>query len=261
MRGFVVAGNWKMNTDVDSAGALVDEMVEGLAAQPLRAGVTVVLCPPFPSLSTVSERLNGTPLHLGAQNLHYENDGAYTGEVSASMLRAVGCGYVIVGHSERRQYFHEDDATVNRKARKALASSLIPIICVGETLAEREADITESIVRTQVHEAFAGITREQASVAVVAYEPVWAIGTGRTATPAQAQEVHAFIRGQLAEIYDAQLASEIIIQYGGSMKAENALELLSQPDVDGGLIGGASIISGQFLAIIAAANAVLEGRT
>ena len=249
-----------MNQDVDSAAVLVDEIVEGLEAQPLRAGVTVVLCPSFPSLFAASVGLNGTPLYLGAQNLHYENDGAFTGEVSASMLRAAGCDYVIVGHSERRQYFHEDDATVNRKVRKAVDSGLVPIICVGETLAQREAGITESIVGTQIHEAFEGVPREAASTVIVAYEPVWAIGTGRTATPAQAQQAHVFIRSQLEALYGTEIASGIIIQYGGSMKPENALELLLQPDIDGGLIGGASIISRQFLAIIAAANTALDNR-
>ena len=254
MRGIVVAGNWKMNRDVRAAAELLRDIASGLAAEAPHASVTAVVCPPFPSLALASELLIGSPLRLGAQNLHFESDGAYTGEVSASMLRAAGCDFVIVGHSERRQFFHEDDAIVNRKARKALEHGLTPIVCVGETLEQREADSTESVVRAQIHGAFEGFSREQAAAVMIAYEPVWAIGTGRTATPAQAQEVHAFIRALTSDLYDSDLAAAMIIQYGGSMKPDNAFELLSQADVDGGLIGGASIIAGQFLSILASAN-------
>ena len=251
MRGKIIAGNWKMNKDVIGGAMLVRELVDTLAAAP---GVQVVLCPPFPVLAAAAPLLESTGIFLGAQNMHFENDGAYTGEVSGTMLVAAGCTHVILGHSERRQYFGETDTTVNRRVRKALEVGLTPIVCVGETLDERDRGITESVVETQLLGAFSEISPEHAARCIVAYEPVWAIGTGRTATPGQAQDVHAFLRSVLSRVYGHETAAGIILQYGGSMKPDNAFELLSQPDVDGGLIGGASLTASSFSAIVDAAR-------
>lgn len=246
MRKPIVAGNWKMNKTVAEAQSLVAEIKAGM--QGLDA-VDVVLCPPSTALQAVGQAIAGSKLDLGAQNMHWEKSGAFTGEVSASMIRELGCHYVILGHSERRQYFKETDEMVNKKAKAALAAGLCPIVCVGELLEDREAGRTEAVIGAQVRGSLAGLSGQDLLKTVVAYEPVWAIGTGKTATPAQAQEVHAFIRGVLKELSDAHIAQSVRIQYGGSVKAANAAELFHQPDIDGGLIGGASLEAGSFLAI------------
>ena len=247
MRKPIVAGNWKMNNTVAEAMVLVEHIKAGMAGLD---GVDVVLCPPSTALQAVGQAIAGTKLDLGAQNMHYEKSGAFTGEIAPGMIRELGCHYVILGHSERRQYFKETDEWINRKAKAALAAGLHPIVCVGELLEEREAGRTEAVVGAQVRGSLAGLSGQDLLKTVVAYEPVWAIGTGKTATPAQAQEVHAFIRGVLKELSDAPIAQSVRIQYGGSVKASNAQELFHQPDIDGGLIGGASLEAGSFLAIV-----------
>jgi triosephosphate isomerase len=244
----ILAGNWKMFKTAEDSAALARDIAQALKVRP--TSQEVVVCPTYVALDRVAREIAGSAVELGAQDMHWEAQGAFTGKISGDMLKAVGVAYVILGHSEQRTYFHETDETVNRKTRKALAEGLKPIVCVGETLAEREAGITEKVVEKQVRAAYAGITAVQAQQSVLAYEPVWAIGTGRNATPAQAQEVHAFIRGLLASIYDKPTAQSIRIQYGGSMKPENARELLTQQDVDGGLIGGASLKVDSFVGII-----------
>ncbi len=247
MRTKIVAGNWKMNKTPGEGAALIagirKELGDGVCP------VEVVVCPPFTGLDAAAKALAGSKIALGAQNMHWEAPGAFTGEISTNMLLDLGVRYVILGHSERRSFFGETDAIVNRKTKAALAAGLIPIVCVGETLAEREANKTEKVVTTQVHESLAGLGENLRKI-VVAYEPVWAIGTGKTASPAQAQEVHALIRRVLATISDGQTATSIRIQYGGSMKPENAKELMSQPDIDGGLIGGAALKADAFVAIV-----------
>lgn len=253
MRPYVVAGNWKLNTDAQSAAQLAAGIRDGMQGRHRDDAVRVVLCPPYPMLGVVRDAVAGTVIGLGAQNMYTEDSGAYTGEVSAPMLRSVGCTHVILGHSERRQYFDESDALINRKAHKAFEHDLVPIVCVGETLEQREAGVTPSVIDIQVRHCLAGLSAEQVSRMLIAYEPVWAIGTGRTATPEQAQEVHAAIRALVAELYGGETADALVIQYGGSVKADNAAELFRQNDVDGGLIGGASLKPEQFLAIIAAA--------
>jgi triosephosphate isomerase len=250
IRKRIVAGNWKMNKRLAEAAELTKGILRDLDDQ---TEVDVVLCPPFTALRTVGETLANSPVQLGAQNMHWEPDGAYTGEISASMLRDLYCHYVILGHSERRQFFHETDADVGRKVKAALAANLTPIVCVGETRAEREAGSTEAVVGRQVRDGLAGLGAADLRRIVVAYEPVWAIGTGLTATPQQAQDVHAFIRETLAGMADEETAQTIRIQYGGSMKPANAKELLSQPDIDGGLIGGAALESRSFADIVRAA--------
>jgi len=236
-----------MNKTVDEAVALVQELKEKL---PEKTDVDVVVCPPFTDLTAVHQVIADSPIRLGGQNVFWEEKGAFTGEISAEMLKSAGCEYVILGHSERRQYFHETNETVNKKLKRAIASGLIPIVCVGETLDERKAGKTESVVEEQVRGCFADITKEELSEAIIAYEPVWAIGTGVVATPEQAQQVHRLIRELVAEMFGDEFASEMRIQYGGSMKPNNATELLSQPDIDGGLIGGASLDADSFLGII-----------
>jgi triosephosphate isomerase (TIM) len=215
--------------------------------------VDVVLCPPFTALESVGRALEGQGPKLGAQNMHPDKNGAFTGEISAEMLRTFYVSYVILGHSERRTLFGESDAFINKKTLAALASQLKPILCVGETLAEREAGSTLAVVQKQTEAGLAGVTAEQMASVVIAYEPVWAIGTGKVATTAQAQEVHAYIRGLLTKLYGAPLAQKVRILYGGSMKPANAPELLAQPDIDGGLIGGASLEAKSFLELIKAA--------
>ena len=243
----IVIGNWKMYKTVGEALDLVGALQ---AALPRLGHVDVGVAPPFTALAAVARKIAGSPLLLGAQNCHFEPAGAFTGEVAPPMLKDVGCSHVILGHSERRQYFGETDELVNKKARAAFASALIPVICVGELLAEREAGQTFRVVERQLRAAFAGIDAATARQAVVAYEPVWAIGTGRTATDAQAQEVHAFLRGIVGELYDGATAAALRIQYGGSVKGENAAGLMAQPDVDGALVGGASLKPEAFLAIL-----------
>jgi triosephosphate isomerase len=216
--------------------------------------VEVAVCPPSVYLHDVGAALRGSHIALGSQNMYHTEEGAYTGEVSGKMLKDLGCRYVILGHSERRQLMGETDAQVNQKVHAALKVGLVPIVCVGETLDQREAGQTTSVVRTQCEGSLAGLSSEQASGIVLAYEPVWAIGTGKTATPAQAEEVHADIRALLTKLFNAETAQKIRIQYGGSVKADNAKELLSQPNIDGALVGGASLKADSFLPIIAAAG-------
>ena len=252
MRQNLVAGNWKMNLTYSEGLALVEEITR-LAGDAAAAanGPEIVVCPPFPFLHSVGEKLpQGSKFHLGAQNCHQKESGAFTGEVSANMLASVGCEYVILGHSERRQYFGEDDALLGQKLKAALAAGLKPIFCVGESLDTREADETFDFIGKQLADGLFHLSNEEFAHVVVAYEPIWAIGTGRTATSAQAQEVHAFIREQIARAYDAEAALNTTIVYGGSANAQNARELFSQPDVDGGLIGGASLKAADFTTII-----------
>lgn len=249
MRRKIVAGNWKMNKTPSEAKVLAAEIKSALGNE--QCPVEVVVCPPFVDIPAVNEILAGSQIGVGAQNMHFEAKGAFTGECSAAMLQDLGLGYVIIGHSERRAYFAETDETVNAKVKAALAAGLTPIVCVGESLEERESDKTAAVITAQIKTGLAGIGDDLAKV-VVAYEPIWAIGTGKTATPAQAQEVHALIRRTIAEISSGAIANEVRIQYGGSMKPENAAELMAEPDIDGGLIGGAALKADSFLAIVKA---------
>jgi len=250
VRPVVIAGNWKMNKDLDGSRSLI-EGIKSKVNFPL-GNTKIVICPPFTSLALAHQLLSGTPIALGAQNMYEQDDGAFTGEISGVMLKSVGCTYVIVGHSERRQYFRETDAFINRKARKALAVGLTPIICVGETLDERERGVTEQIVSTQVKGVLANFSGPDMARSIIAYEPVWAIGTGKTATPAQAQEVHRLIRTIVRDAFGPDAAAALVIQYGGSVKPDNAGELLSQADIDGALVGGACLNAESFLAIVRA---------
>lgn len=245
-----VAGNWKMYTNAAVARQLAADVVKGVGSE---TKVTVAVCPPFPYLATVAEVLKGTPVALGAQNLYPEKEGAFTGEVSPAMLLDVGCKYVILGHSERRHKMGESDTFINQKVRAALAAGLEVILCVGETLEEREANQTEAILDLQTTQGLAGLTEAEMPKLVIAYEPVWAIGTGRNATPEQAQSAHAFIRHRVGQIFSEKTAAALPIQYGGSVKPDNAAVLMSQPDVDGALVGGASLKAEQFLPIVRAA--------
>jgi len=240
----LVAGNWKMHGSLADNATLLAGVVSGV--QDLDCEVAV--CVPFPYLSQVQQALSGTPIRLGAQNLSEHAKGAYTGEVSAAMLKDFACAYVIVGHSERRSLYGETDAQVAAKFVAAQGAGITPILCLGESLQERESGVTEAVVARQLDAVLAVAGIAAFAKAVIAYEPVWAIGTGLTATPEQAQAVHAFIRGRLAQ-HDSAMAANVVIQYGGSMKPSNATELLSQPDIDGGLIGGAALVAEDFLAI------------
>ena len=252
MRRPFIAGNWKMNTRSDSGASLVGDLV---AAVGDCADCDVAVCPPSVYLASVASVTKGTAVGLGGQNLYAAGDGAYTGEVNADMLIDVGCKYVILGHSERRALMGEDDAAVSQKLHASLDGGLVPIVCVGETLEERESDKTTEVVSGQIRGSLKGLTAEQAAGIVVAYEPVWAIGTGKTASPEQAEEVHAMLRGLLAELFGQEVADQIRLQYGGSVKPGNAAELLSQPNIDGALVGGASLKADDFAAIIQAASA------
>ncbi len=242
-----VCGNWKMHKTVSEALALVRELRDGLGDA--AGAVQVAVAPPFTALHPVAQALRGGPVELAAQNVHWEVQGAFTGEVSAPMLADAGCRHCIVGHSERRQLFGETDETVRKKAGAVLMAGMLPIVCVGETLQEREANRTWEVVSRQVRGAFAGLVAEAIGRCTIAYEPVWAIGTGKVATTAQAQEVHAAIRRILREL-GGSAADAVRIQYGGSVKADNAAELMSQPDVDGALVGGASLKAKDFIAIV-----------
>jgi triosephosphate isomerase len=244
----IVVGNWKMNKLLADAVTLAQDIKTQLASC---REVDVVLCPPFTALKVVGEVISDTLIKLGAQNMHWAPEGAYTGEISANMLRDIYCHYVILGHSERRSFFGETDEIVNRKAKSALAANLTPIVCVGETLEQREAGQMTTVIKSQVQKSLAELGKDLERV-IVAYEPVWAIGTGRTASPAQAQEVHALIRDVLAGLGGPDVAASIRIQYGGSVKASNARELFGQPDIDGGLIGGAALDAHSFMEIIKA---------
>lgn len=250
MRKNIVVGNWKMNNTIAESIELAASIAEKAGAA--KPGCEVGIAPAFPALHEVGKVIGSSGVKLAAQNCHYENDGAFTGEVSTRMLTAAGCSYVILGHSERRQLFGETNEVVNRKVKKALAEGLRVILCVGETLEEREAGVTDKVVTAQVTEGLAGVS--EISNLVIAYEPVWAIGTGKTATKEQAQEVHASIRATIEKLYDAQAAQALHIQYGGSVKPGNAAELFGMPDIDGGLIGGASLKVDDFMAIIEAAG-------
>lgn len=250
LRPAVIAGNWKMNKTPSETVALINEM-KPLVAD---AACDVVLCVPFVDLAPAVQAAAGSNIKIGAQNVHFEKSGAFTGEISADMLKEVGAEYVIVGHSERRTYFGETDVTVNKRTLAALNAGLKVIVCVGEYLEQREQGITRELVSMQTKIALGGVTPEQLKQVIIAYEPVWAIGTGKTATAQQANEVNAAIRGAVAELYGQAAADGLTIQYGGSMNAGNAEELLAQPDVDGGLIGGASLKAKDFSVIVQAAS-------
>ena len=247
MRRSMIAGNWKMNTSIAEAV----ELATAIAANKVnKNNAEVVICPPFTHLSEVCKSIAGSDIKVGAQNMYTELKGAYTGEISASMIKDTGCKYVIIGHSERRQYFKESSEFLNKKINVALDNDLIPIFCIGEILEEREADKTLDVIKQQLSEGLKGMSPEQIAKVVIAYEPVWAIGTGKTATPEQAQEVHVYIRKLIGDLATQEVADNIIILYGGSMKPENVTDLMSQPDIDGGLIGGASLKADSFIQII-----------
>lgn len=250
MRKKVIAGNWKMHNNLDETKLLINGIKEGL--KNLDVKCDVIVCPTFTNLAIAAKELEGSSIKLGAQNMFYEDKGAYTGEISADMLLSVCVEYVILGHSERRTIFGETDEIINKKIVKALEKGLKPIFCIGETLEEREKNITFDVVKRQVVNGLKNVTAEQMKNVIIAYEPVWAIGTGKTATKEQAQEVHGYIRSILKELYNEQVANEVIIQYGGSVKPENAGELLSQPDIDGALVGGACLKADSFIDIIKA---------
>ena len=249
-RKTVIAGNWKMNKTVTETAALVEQIRSAADT----SACEVVVCPPFTNLQAACEAASGSDIKVGAQNVHFAASGAYTGEISADMLLALGVTHVIIGHSERRQYFGETNETVNLRLTAALNAGLTAILCVGETEQQREQGITDEIIRAQLKVALGGIDSKQMERLIVAYEPVWAIGTGKTATAAQAEEVCAMIRATVRELYGEAVAECLTIQYGGSMKPGNAAELLSQPDIDGGLIGGAALKAEDFCAIIAASR-------
>ncbi len=252
MRRTVIAGNWKMNMTPSETRAFITElapMVKGKDA------CDIVLCVPFVDIATAIEAAKGTNIKIGAENVHFKASGAYTGEISAAMLKEIGTEYVIIGHSERRQYFAETDETVNLRTKAALAAGLKVILCLGELLEARQAGITEEIVSMQTKLDFAGIPEEDLKNIIIAYEPVWAIGTGLTASPEQADEACGIIRNVIKALYSEKAADEITIQYGGSMNEKNAKELLAKENVDGGLIGGASLVTEKFTAIVDAANA------
>jgi len=250
MRKKIIAGNWKMNKSVEETVELASAIKGDLGDC---TEVDVVICPPFTALKAASDVISDSQIMLGAQNMSSEDEGAYTGEISHGMLKELFVRYVILGHSERRQYYKENDYWINRKVLKALEKNLRPILCVGETLEQREAGETEKVVEVQVREGLKGVEANACSEVVVAYEPVWAIGTGKTASAQQAQDVHAFIRGIVRDAFGPEAAGALRIQYGGSMKPANAAELLAQPDIDGGLIGGAALVADSFVEIVEAA--------
>ncbi len=254
MRPLFIAGNWKMNPSTsEAASALAEAVKTGVGAL---AEVRVAVCPPSVFLSQVDAVLAGSPIGLGAQNMHWKADGAYTGELSGAMLQDAGCTHVILGHSERRHGLNETDAQINAKLHAALGVGLIPIVCIGETLQERQADQTNDVVAGQLTGSLAGLAPEQMAGVVLAYEPVWAIGTGLTATPAQAQAVHEYIRDWLTKLFGEATAKRVVVQYGGSVKPDNAGDLLGAPDIDGALVGGASLKASDFLGIVQAARDV-----
>jgi triosephosphate isomerase len=246
MRKTLIAGNWKMNNNVKDSLELVSSLIN---AQ-LPDEVDVLICPPFTALYPINEILTYSEIKLGAQNMHFEVSGAYTGEVSPLMLKDVGVSYVIIGHSERRQFFNESDELVNEKIKSALIHDIKPILCVGESLIQRESNIEKETVKNQLINALRGIKSEDAKEIVIAYEPIWAIGTGKTATSEQANEMAAFIRNTVEEIYDINVSENLLVLYGGSVKGDNAAEIMSQSDIDGALVGGASLKAVDFLKII-----------
>lgn len=249
MRKRVIAGNWKMNKTLTEATQFVDEVVKSIPAD---EKVEAIVCAPFPHLATLVEKTKGTNLKISAQNTHFEENGAFTGEVSPVMLKDLGVSHVVIGHSERREYFAETDETVNKKTHAAFNHGLTPIVCVGETLEQREANETMSLVETQVKKALEGLTNEQVAQTIIAYEPVWAIGTGKTASNEDANEVCAHIRNVVKSLTDEATAEAIVIQYGGSVKPSNVDELLAQSDIDGALVGGASLKADSFLQLVEA---------
>ncbi len=253
MRRLFIAGNWKMNLNRGQSLSLVQSLVESLRGV---SDVDIAVCPPAVYLGELGKALHATNIGLGAQNVNSKTEGAYTGEISCSMLKDVGCRYVILGHSERRAIYGETDSIVNEKLHAVLAAGLTPIVCVGETLEQREAGQTQQVVRSQCIGSLAGLTEDQMLKTVLAYEPVWAIGTGKTASPAQAEEVHKDIRSLLETQFSVGTAQKIIVLYGGSVKADNAQELLSEPNIDGALVGGASLKQDSFEGIIKAATSV-----
>lgn len=246
-RKFLIAGNWKMNLNSDEGVKLAKDVSSMVGTQ---TDVSVCMCPPFISLQAVARTVNDSNIFVGAQNMYFESSGAYTGEISAEMLRHLFCKFVIIGHSERREYFGETDAIVNKKVLAALAASLNPIVCVGETLEQRESGEEKAVIQRQIEGALQGVTAENGEGLVIAYEPVWAIGTGKTATPEMAEQMHAEIRGLLAGVLGEEAAEKVRILYGGSMKPQNAEALLAQPNIDGGLIGGASLKAVSFCEIV-----------
>ena len=252
MRTKVIAGNWKMNNDLNGSVKLISEIKKGIEGKNLYA--KMIVCPPFTSLEAINSLLKDTEIKLGAQNMHYEESGAFTGEVSASMLLSVSCEYVILGHSERRTIFKETNSLINKKISAAIKNNLKPIFCIGETLEERENGSTFQIVETQIQEGLYQLNESQLSNLIIAYEPVWAIGTGKNATPDQAQEVHKFIRNLITKLYSFDFAEQLVIQYGGSVKPENSKDLMSQPDIDGALVGGACLKADSFVKIIESAS-------
>jgi len=252
MRKPFVSGNWKMNTDSQTSVELAKNIASG-SVETAGQRVTVAICPPFVYLQSVANALSSSNIGVGAQDMYFEPKGAFTGEISASMLKDVGCSYCLCGHSERRHIIGESDELINKKVTAAIGGGLLPILCVGELLEEREASQTNQVVTRHVKEGLAGLSAEKLQAVTIAYEPVWAIGTGLTATPDQAQEVHDFIRELLGQMYDEKLAEEIRILYGGSVKPNNAADLMNQEDIDGLLVGGASLKADDFLAIVQAA--------
>ncbi len=248
MRTPMMAGNWKMYKTIPEALALVEGLKKNVADEKNRE---VLVCPPFCAIASVVAALKGTAIKVGAQNMHAETKGAFTGEISPSMLVDAGCSHVLIGHSERRQYFGETDELVNKKMKAAFAAGLVPVVCVGEILAEREAGKTLAVITVQIKNGISGLTAEQAKTLVIAYEPVWAIGTGKTATPAQAEEVHASIRALYAGMYGNDAAQAVRILYGGSVKPDNVADLMKQPNIDGGLVGGASLEIDSFTKLVA----------
>jgi len=250
-RRILIAGNWKMNKTATEAAALVTEIKRDVFDVD---NVDILVCPPFTALAVVGDVVRDSNVSLGAQNMYFEDKGAYTGEVSTAMLKDCGCTHVIIGHSERRTIFNESDETINKKVKKALEAGLIPVLCIGEKLEEREANKTFEVITNQLEGDLADIDSDNIKKIIIAYEPVWAIGTGKTATSEQAQEAHAFIRNLIKEKYDSVVADGIIILYGGSMKPANVEELVSQPDVDGGLIGGASLEAASFVELVKKSN-------
>jgi triosephosphate isomerase len=255
MRKPIIAGNWKMFKTISQAIELANGLKRTLFDV---TTIDIVICPAFTALTEVYEVISETNIQLGAQDMHWENEGAFTGEVSGLMIKDTGADFVILGHSERRQYFGETNQSVNKKIKAALKYNLTPIVCVGENLIQREQNKTFEVVKEQMEECFFEIKKDEAEKTIIAYEPVWAIGTGKTATPAQAQEVHRFIRNLLVKFYDEETASGVRIQYGGSVKPENAQDLISQEDIDGALVGGASLDLATFTAIIR--NSLKEGK-
>lgn len=249
-RKYFIAGNWKMNNTAARAAELIGEIKAQIGGE---TAVEVAVCPTFTALDAAGKALAGSKIKLGAQNMYFQPSGAYTGEISADMLKEFGCEYVILGHSERREYFKEDDALINKKVKAVIANEMKPILCVGEKLEEREAGKTIEVVSKQTLGGLDGLSKEDAEKIVIAYEPVWAIGTGKTATPAMAQEVHAEIRKILANLFGGETAEKIQILYGGSMKPENADDLLKEKDIDGGLIGGAALKAGSFVSLVKSA--------